>query len=128
MMAAYLFKSKRRKSKSLTAQIRDAELRVLNGQRGISVHAATLVSNIHQQMTAPASLLLAGGIGFILGECTKRQTPSNCGIADTPHAAEVAPLRTALSLMTSVYTLYTAFAAGPAAEVVPSTRHAGSRK
>jgi hypothetical protein len=59
-------------------------------------------------MTAPATLLLAGGTGFIIGELTKRQTPNSRGTAGKPRAAETTPLRTALNLMTSVHTLYTA--------------------
>ncbi|MGZ8223300.1 MAG: hypothetical protein ACXWT0_16795, partial [Methylobacter sp.] len=87
-MAAYL------RPKSLTAQIRDAERQVLNRQRGIGVRTATLVRKTHQQMTAPESLLLAGGIGFIIGELTKRQTLKVRSTADKPRAAETTPLRT----------------------------------
>jgi hypothetical protein len=96
------------KSKSLTAQIRDAEQQVLIQQRGVGVRTATLVRKIHYQITAPATLLLAGGIGFIIGELTKRQTPQSSGTADKPRVVETTPLRTALNLMTSVHTLYTA--------------------
>lgn len=105
-MADYI--PNRNKPKSLTAQIRDAERQVLKHQRGVGVRATTLVRKIHQQMTAPATLMLAGGIGFIIGELTKRPTPQFRGTADKPLAAETTPLRTALNLMTSVHTLYTA--------------------
>jgi hypothetical protein len=106
MIKAYLLK--RNKSKSLTAQIRDAEREVWNRQRRVGVCTATLIQKIQQQMTAPANLLLAGGIGFILGELTQRQTAKSRGAADKPRAAETTPLMTALNLMTSVHTLYTA--------------------
>lgn len=94
--------------KSLTAQIRDAEQQVLIRQRGVGIRAAMLVRKIHQQMTSPATLLLAGGIGFIIGELTKRQTPKFSSTADKSRAAETSPLRTALNLITSVRTLYMA--------------------
>lgn len=107
MMKTYI--PNRSKPKSLTAQIRDAEREVLNRQRRVGVRSATLVRKIHQQMTAPATLLLAGGIGFILGEFTRRQTPKSRDAADKSRAAETTtPLRTAMNLMTTVHTLYTA--------------------
>ena len=68
----------------------------------------TLVRNIYQQVTAPATLLLAGGIGFILGELTRRQTTQSRGAADKLRTTETTPLRTALNLMTSIHALYTA--------------------
>ncbi len=118
MMADYLLN--RSKPKSLTAQIRDAERQVLNHQRRVSVSAATLVRKIHQQMTAPATLLLAGGIGFIIGELTKRQPPKSPGTADKPRAAETSPLTTALNLIASIRTLYMAL---PIAWMMKSFHH-----
>jgi hypothetical protein len=54
-------------------------------------------------------LLLAGGIGFILGELTQRQTIQSRGsLEEEPRASETTPWRTALNLMTLVHTLYTA--------------------
>lgn len=107
MMAAYFLN--RSKPKSLTAQIRAAERQLLNRQRRVGIRAAKLVRKVHQEMTAPASLLLAGGIGFVIGEFTKKhQVSNNCGTVDKSRAVETTPLRTALNLMTSVHTLYTA--------------------
>lgn len=96
------------KPKSLAAQIRDAERQLLLHQRGVGVRASKLVWKIREQMIAPASLLLAGGIGFIIGELTKRPSPIASGDADDPRAAEPSPLMTALNLVTSVHTLYMA--------------------
>ena len=106
MMASY--RLNRSQPKSLTAQIRDAERQVLNRQRGVGVRAAALVRTIHQQLTAPATLLLAGGIGFIMGELTQRHPPQSRGTDDKPRAAETTPLRTMLNFMTSAHALYTA--------------------
>ena len=113
----------RSKSKSLTAKIRDAERKVLNSQRRVGVRTATLIRNIHQQMTAPATLLLAGGIGFIIGELTKRQTTNNRDATNKQRTAETMPLRTALNLFTSVHILYTAL---PIAWIIKSFHQPGS--
>ena len=59
-----------------------------------------LVRNMHQKVIAPAPLLLAGGIGFILGELTQRQTAKSRGAADKLGTTETTHLRTALNLMT----------------------------
>jgi hypothetical protein len=96
------------KPKSLAAQIRNAERQVLKRQQEAGVRASTLIQKIHQQMTAPATLLLAGGIGFIIGELTTRQTLNSRGNAYKPGMAETTPLRTALNLITLVRTLYMA--------------------
>lgn len=101
MMAVYL-------AKSLNAQIRDAERQVLRRQHKVSIRSATLVLKIHQQMTAPSTLLLAGGAGFIIGELTKRQNPKFHGTVDKLYATETTSLRIALNLITSVRTFYTA--------------------
>jgi hypothetical protein len=113
----------RSKLKSLTAQIRDAERQVLIRQRCVDVRAATLVRTIHQQMIAPATLLLAGGFGFIIGELTKRQVCNSPDTAGKPRVAETSPLRTALNLMTSVHTLYTAL---PIAWMIKSFHQPGA--
>lgn len=43
-------------------------------QQQVDAAAAKLISSLHRQMTAPASLWLAGGSGFIIGELTDSQT------------------------------------------------------
>ncbi len=98
----------RSKAKSLTAQIRDAEHQVLSRQRRVETRAGTLIQNIHQEMTATSTLLLASGIGFIIGELTKCQTRNFTGTTDDCHLTKTTPLRIALNLLTSVRTLYTA--------------------
>jgi hypothetical protein len=93
---------------SLSAQIKDAEQQVLNRKQKISVNTATLVRKMQQQMIAPTTFLFAAGIGFLLGEITKREPSKAPGTTDKPHTVETSPLRTALSLVTSIQTLYTA--------------------
>ena len=87
------------KSKSLTAQIREAEQQILIRQRGVGVRAATLIKKIHQELTAPSTLLLTVGIGFIIGELTKRQTTNNRDTANKQRTTETSALRTALNLL-----------------------------
>ncbi|MDP1771018.1 MAG: hypothetical protein Q8L15_01945 [Methylobacter sp.] len=95
--------------KSLTAQINAAERQVSNRQQEVGIRTDILVRKIHQQMTAPATLLLVTGIGFIIGELTKCQTSKKRpGTVDKPQATENSPLRIALNLITSARTLYTA--------------------
>ena len=96
------------KSRSLTAQIREAEQQILIRQRGVGVRAAAVVKKIHQELTAPSTLLLTVGIGFIIGELTKRQTTNNRNTANKQRTTETSALRTALNLLASVHTLYTA--------------------
>jgi hypothetical protein len=96
------------KSRSLTAQIRAAEQQIVIRQQGVGVRTATLLKKIHQEITAPSTLLLAGGIGFIIGELTRRQTTNIRDTANQQNTTETSPLRTALNLITSVHTLYMA--------------------
>ncbi len=97
-----------RKSNSLTAKIRDAEQQLVIRQRGVSVRTGALIKNIHRQMTAPSTLLMTVGIGFILGELTKPRLSGNHGVSSKQHTNGSSPLRSALNLVTSMHTLYMA--------------------
>ena len=104
-------------SKSLTDEIRDTELQVLEHQRMVIVRADALIQRTRQQMIAPANLLLAGGIGFIVSELTKNK-PCDSDSTSTPHeplAAMTADLSrhftTALSFLNTINSLYTTFRA-----------------
>jgi hypothetical protein len=100
---------KRTKTKSLATQIQVAENQILNRQRLVNISAANLNQKIRQQLTTPASLLLAIGLGYILGELTQKGPRSQMGgTANKPQAAEISPLTTALRLVTSVHSLYMA--------------------
>lgn len=93
---------------SLSAQIKDAEQHVLNRKQRISVGTAKLVRKMQQQMIAPTSFIFAAGIGFLLGEITKREPSKTHATTNQLHTVETSPLKTALSLVTSIQTLYTA--------------------
>lgn len=100
-------------SKSLAAQIKDVELQVLEQQRMVIVRADTLIQKTQQQMTAPASLLLASGIGFVLGELTKSKSSEPHGIIEEPHVAKTTDtaktLMSALNQLVTINALYTTF-------------------
>ena len=121
MINAYILK--RSKSKSLSAQIRDTEQEVMNRQWRVGICNATLIRTIHQKLTAPTTLLMAGGIGFLIGELTQRPTHNSDSTVNKTRPADTSPLRTALNLITSVYTLYTAL---PLAWIINSCHQPGA--
>jgi hypothetical protein len=99
--------------KSLNAQIKDAERQIASRQRQVDACAAVLVEKIQQQAqqkitVTPATLLLAGGIGFIIAELSKCPPQQTHGSADKRRAAQTSPLKVALNLVTSARTLYAA--------------------
>ncbi|MDD5461334.1 MAG: hypothetical protein PHG00_06840 [Methylococcales bacterium] len=93
------------KNKSLTAQIKDAERELLNHQQKFDVQSTMLIRTIHRQIT-PATPLLAAGIGFIIGELTRRHRPR--AVPGKPRGTTTDFWKTALNLMTSLNTLNTA--------------------
>ncbi|WP_340123018.1 hypothetical protein [Methylobacter svalbardensis] len=95
------------KPKTLAVQIRDTERQLLSRQQGIDIRTATLIRKIHRQLAAPATLLLAGGIGFIIGELTKRHPPKSRSSVVKPQTVGTSPLRVVLNLIASARTLYT---------------------
>lgn len=98
----------RSKANSLAAQISDVERHVQDRQLKIEIRTDTLVRTIHQQITAPTTLLMASAAGFMIGELTKRQ-PSKLDYSG--HKTEdtgISPLKVAIKLITSIQTLYTA--------------------
>lgn len=93
---------------SLTAQIKDAERQVLHHKEDVRVSADRLVKMIRHQMTSPSTLLMAGGMGFMLGETTRHQNPDKTGSTGKPRQAETSPIMTAINLMISIHTLHAA--------------------
>jgi hypothetical protein len=93
--------------KSLSVQIKDAELQIKSRKRKIGVDTTALVRKMKQQITAPTTFLTVGGIGFLFGEITKSEPSTARGITDKPRTVETSPLGVALNLVTSIQTLYT---------------------
>ena len=74
----------------------------------VIVRADVLMKTIHQQMTAPTTLLLATGIGYIIGDLTKSHEIKLDNSADKSKAVEISPLKVAINLVTSIQNIYTA--------------------
>ena len=69
---------------ALAVQISEAERRLRNRRRLVRVRGAALGRTLHQRMMAPAMLLWAGGLGFLVGELTRRPTPQSRGMDRSP--------------------------------------------
>ncbi|MGZ8225519.1 MAG: hypothetical protein ACXWT3_02630 [Methylococcaceae bacterium] len=98
------------KSGSLAAQIKETEQRLKDRQRNVNVRADILVKDLRQQITSPATLLLAGGAGFIVGELTTHP-PKNERRSIQPDTvvkseAHMTPLRNAIDFMSLAHNLY----------------------
>jgi hypothetical protein len=101
------------KSKSLNAQINEAERQIADRQRKVDACTAVLVEKVQQQVqkelvVTPATLLLAGCIGFIFAELSQCPAQKNRSSNHHGGASEPSPLKIALDLITSARTLYTA--------------------
>ncbi|MBK8184993.1 MAG: hypothetical protein IPK63_19710 [Candidatus Competibacteraceae bacterium] len=57
--------------RSLAEQIADAERRIVERRQWIAKRRVFLAQHIRQRATSPAALLLAGSLGFIVGELTR---------------------------------------------------------
>jgi len=68
----------------LAIQIGEAERRLQNRRRLVQIRGAALRQMLHQRMTSPVMLLLAGGLGFFMGELTRRPTPQSRGTDRSP--------------------------------------------
>ena len=104
---------------SLTVQISEAEGRLRNRRRLVRVRGAALGRTLHQRITAPAMLLWAGGLGFIVGELTQRPTPQSRSTDRSPDSGH-SFFETALNLIRLVTWARTLFAALPGAGTQPS--------
>lgn len=106
---------------ALNSQIKDTEQQIGKRQRAIHVHSHSLVKELRQAMiVTPAHLLLASGIGFIVGELTKCQPVSS---EDDTQVGEISPLTIAFNLLSTAKTLYAAL---PLLLVI-SSRYSSSR-
>lgn len=94
--------------KLLEDEIKDAESQVLSRQQLIDRRTTLLVRKIYREMTEPASLLLAGGIGFVISEITKRRPVKAYDTSVKAGTTAASPLNVAMNLLTSARTLYTA--------------------
>jgi hypothetical protein len=100
------------KFSSLAAQIKATERQIMDRQQGVDVRTNRLIKDLHQQMTKPATLLLAVGVGFIVGELTQpppkkeRCTTQSETAPATPPVTDSHPLKSAINFMSLAHTLY----------------------
>jgi hypothetical protein len=114
-------RSPRPPTSSLNDQIREVGDRLLNRRRLVRARGDTLGRILRQRMAAPAMLLLAGGLGFLMGELTRRQTPRSRGMDRSPDSGH--PLfESALNLIKLVNWARTFFVALSGAGTRPSSR------
>lgn len=106
---------------SLTAQISSTGRRLQNRRRLIQVRGATLRQTIREQMTDPALLLWASGMGFLIGELTRCQASESSDINRAPDSNH-SWFDTALNLIKLATWTHTLFAALPDAKTQPCSR------
>ena len=94
----------RHKPASLAVQVMHAERQVLDRRRLVNVRTALLGHAIRRQMTSPAMLLCAGGLGFLAGQFTRRRA-SKPGNTRRPSGFYKNVLGRALKLVALVRTL-----------------------
>lgn len=102
--------SPRTPTSSLTAQISDAERRLQNRRRLVGVRGVALRRTVQEWMAEPTVLLWAGGMGFLVGELTKRQTPKPQGSSPLPNTGHTFfdTARTVIALATLARPLFSA--------------------
>jgi hypothetical protein len=101
---------------SLNDRIREAGCRLQNQRRLVRVRGAALGRTLHHRITDPAVLLWAGGLGFLLGELTRRPTPQPRG-TDRPSDSGHPFFESVLNLIKLVNGARTLFAALPGAGI-----------
>lgn len=104
-------------SSSLMTQIRYTEYQLQQHRKLVDLYSARLFGNVQQQLTAPSSLLMAGGIGFILSELTRNRS-SRVQHTDKSKASSSKTtflpwiLSTALNLISPLNILYAVLSTG----------------
>jgi len=101
---------------SLSVQVMQAELRVLQGRRLLGLRASRFGQNMRNRLTSPSMLLLAAGVGLVAERFTWRRTPAR-GKIKQPSASKNKLFARVLKVVAFARTLWTAF---PSAAKDPS--------
>ena len=109
---------KRDKPAPLSVRVTHAEQRVLARRQIVRTRIALLGQTLRSQLSSPAALLWAGGLGFAAAEFARRPIRVS-GNAEPPRAPPVTLIDRVLKLVTFVRTLSSVF---PAAEAPPEYR------
>lgn len=102
-MTAYFWQAR---NPSLNAQIETAQSAITYHQHQLGLRSQHLADSAQQQLTHPATLLCAVSIGFIGGELRYCKTTAAAHNQAPP--SQQTALTTALQLITTAYTFYTA--------------------
>ncbi len=97
-------------SKSLHAEILNAQLQLQMQDKLLSERYVALTDNVPQYLSSSSSLLLAGGVGFILGELSP--TVEERFAVNNTQAQQASPLLKALDLINFLNSVYAAIATG----------------
>ena len=102
--------------KSLDSQIIDAEMQVQEHQQRLAACKDALIHKARERIATPSSLLLAGGMGFIISELTKNKSSKSHsgepGKSSTFETADISKyFMNAMNLLNTVNALYTNFRA-----------------
>ena len=106
---------RRDKPASLSARVTLAEQRVLARRQMVRTRIAVLGQTFRSQMSSPAALLWAGGLGFAAAEFTRRPIRAS-GNAERPRPPPTKLIDRALKLIAFVRMLSSVF---PAADAYP---------
>ncbi|MGZ8187794.1 MAG: hypothetical protein ACXWTP_10560 [Methylosarcina sp.] len=79
--------SHRENFNDLPDEIRETELKLIDRQHRVHMHADTLVRDLRQELSSPTNLILASQLGFIIGELTK-SPPKKDGQTEGKKAAD----------------------------------------
>jgi len=93
---------------SLSVQVMQAELRVLQGRRLLGLRASRFGQNMRNRLTSPSMLLLAAGVGLAVGHFTWRAAPAR-GKIKQPRVSENKLFARVLKVVAFARTLWSAF-------------------
>ena len=101
---------------SLNQRIREAERQLAGRQRSIGFRAAALGRSVRENLSSPIALLVAAGVGFAIGQFSKRKSAEPHAGTDPPSARPsiFATLMDAFTLASTVMAMLPAIRREPA--------------
>ena len=107
---------------SLNQRIRETEHQLADRQRSVGLRAAALRRSFRAGLGSPITLLVAGGVGFAVGQFSKRKLRAPHAGTALPGARPsfVATLLEAFTLATTVMAMLPARRRGPPCDVAPA--------
>lgn len=112
----------REKPAPLSLRVTLAEQRVLTRRRNVSTRLSVLHQTLRREMGTPRALLWAGGLGFAVGEFTRRPTRAPVK-GKRPPAPPITLIDRVMKLVALVRTLSSVF---PPADAYPEDTRASA--